>query len=195
MTLGLRSPCGPRRGIGGSRRHGTGTSRRASTDACTPGSPFSLPVSLNQPAVHSHMLPVMLYSPYRSARTRRPARCRSSRRQACSGRELALPDVHAVLAARLELVAPGNGCARAHHGPRTPTRPRWQPLPPIRSRRPRRSTSRARPDGRRARRARLRALGMAPVGALDLAPPRRGATPRVGGKSSGSSPPKTKDQP
>ena len=43
---------------------------------------------------------------------------------------------------------------------------------------------------------RLRAVGMTPVGALDLAPPQRPwATARVGGKSSGRWPANTNDQP
>ena len=43
----------------------------------------------------------------RSARRRRPARCRGSRRPGCCRGEGPLPDVAAVHAARLELVAPG----------------------------------------------------------------------------------------
>ena len=114
------------------------------------------------------------------------------------GREGALPDVHPVLAARLALVAPGEGLAiEPARGPRTPTRPRSAGACPPRCSTPGR---RSRRHVRRGDRGDRRATTAGPPGAASRLPPPCATTePRatawVGGKSSGRSPAKTNDQP
>ena len=119
-------------------------------------------------------------------------------RERVVGRERALPDVHAVRARPAPARRPtGTAAPRARRAPRTPTRPRSAAAcPPSRSTPARRSTSRARRGGPAARRDPT----AAPPGAASRPPSTcrhhcACATARVGGKSSGSRPANTNDQP
>ena len=173
-----------RRGSAGSTTRGRGTTRRASPVRSPSGGPVGsrrarlvVAPGSNQSAHHSHTLPVMLCRPkplggnastgavpaYPSAAVLRVG-------------EAALEDVHPVLAAGLELVAPREA-RRSQPAARgvLPLGLGGQPgAGPRAVGAGRRSTTRGRPGGRPGRRASdCGPVGVAPVGALHLPPPRR----------------------
>ena len=112
--------------------------------------------------------------------------------------ERALEDVHQVLPVRLELVAP-----REHRCRASPPRAAYSHSASVGRRVPvhaavRRGVVPRDVDDRvvvAPVEIGLRAVRMAPVGAVDLAPPRRADDAAVSGKSSGRKPAKTNDQP
>ena len=200
--------CAPRPGSAGSTTRGTGRSRRASPGACPSSGPGGFAAGA-----------VAVVRRGRTSRRTTPRRCRSC----CAGRSRWVRRRRRAPCRetrRRRCRRPGNspwntfmrcapsGSSSSPHGNACPAQPAARGVLPLglgrqARARPRRSTRAASCHETwthgmvaAAVEVRLRPLGVAPVGALDLAPPRcLGDGARVGGKSSGSRPPKTNDQP
>ena len=128
------------------------------------------PIRAPFPDVSGHVVQPVARWP----RTRRPGRCRSSRRPPSCGLETGPARRSSGALPRAPAHRPTDSASRRIlRVPRTPTRPRSEAAAAPRRRRPRhRATRHVRRGDRVCRRSGLRTLGIAPSGTEDLTPPR-----------------------